>query len=75
MSRLFLLIFLAFSLSGCWNGGNTHVSLHGFSVGRQLIDLQAALETGAINEEEFEKAKQELLALSTLCEATRPDEG
>ena len=71
-----LLIFAAtFLLTGCWNGGNTAVSLGDVSLGQQLIDLQAALEAQAINQEEYEDAKAGLLALGNACDLGEEDSG
>jgi hypothetical protein len=60
-------------LSGCWNGGNHHISLGSVSIGQQLIDLKTALEVDAIDQQEYEATKQTLLALNSVCEATSED--
>ena len=61
-------------LAGCWNGGNTAISLGDVSLGQQLIDLKRALEEDAISQEEYEETKQTLLLLNSLCENTDEDE-
>lgn len=68
--RCLLITLFLLTLSGCWNGGNTHVQLGDVSVGQQLIDLKAALDEGAITQEEFVQTKATLLALNALCENT-----
>ena len=72
--RLILITFVCLALAGCWNGGNTHVSLGDVSLGTQLLDLKTALDNGAITEEEFEETKETLLALNSLCENTEPED-
>ena len=75
MNRRFLLAAACcLVLSGCWNGGNTHVSLGDVSIGSQLVALKTALDEGAISEDEFEETKRTLLALNTLCENTDADD-
>ena len=75
MTRRFLLAAACcFALSGCWNGGNTHVSLGDVSIGSQLVDLKTALDEGAISQEEFEETKRTLLGLNSLCENTDADD-
>lgn len=55
-------------LAGCWNEQvATTVRMGDVSVGQQLIDLQRALEAGAIDEEEHARLKSGLLDLSNLC--------
>ena len=72
--RLTLVTTLCLALGGCWNGGNTAVSLGDVSLGTQLVDLQSALESGAITQEEFEETKATLLALNSLCESTEEED-
>lgn len=72
--RFLLVIVLSLSVSGCWNGGNTHVSLGDVSLGSQLVDLKSALDSGAISQEEFEETKQTLLTLNALCENSEADD-
>ena len=57
-----LFAFAAF-LGGCCGGSKTtveHLSPTK-TVGEQMIDLQKARDSGAINEEQYIKAKQEIL--------------
>jgi hypothetical protein len=61
-------------LSGCWNQGNTHMSLGTVSIGQQMIDLQSALEAGAMSQSEYDQTKQTLLSINSACKAT-PEEG
>lgn len=61
-------------LSGCWNGGNTAISFGDVSIGQQLTDLKAALDGGAITQEEYEKTKKSLLALTTHCEQNEDED-
>jgi hypothetical protein len=47
-------------LSGCIAvGGNEHYTKP--TLGRQLMDLKSARDTGAIGEQEYEQAKDDLL--------------
>ena len=71
--RCLVPVIAVMTLSGCWNGGNTHVQLGDVSVGQQLIDLKAALDAGAITPDEFTQTKATLLALNSLCENTEAD--
>jgi len=74
--KKFVIIICCLALTGCWNGGNTHVSLGDVSLGQQLLDLKSALDGGAISQQEFDETKQTLLALNSLCENTEEeDEG
>ncbi len=72
--KTILIATLCFALGGCWNGGNTHVSLGDVSLGTQLLDLKSALDSGAITQDEFEDTKATLLALNSLCENTEDDD-
>ena len=75
MKRKYVAVAIScLALAGCWNGGNTHVSLGDVSLGQQLIDLKLALDEGAITQEEFEETKQNLLVLNSLCENTEDDD-
>ena len=69
MIRTALLIALIGMLSGCWNQGNKHISLGSVSIGQQMIDLQSALEAGAMTQAEYDQTKQTLLSINTVCEA------
>ncbi len=74
VQKIILIIALCLALGGCWNGGNTHVSLGDVSLGTQLLDLKSALDDGAITQEEFEATKETLLALNSLCENTESED-
>ncbi len=71
--KILLATLACLSLSACWNGGNTHVSLGDVSLGQQLLDLKSALDDGAITQNEFEETKETLLALNALCENTESE--
>ena len=73
-TKLFAIVCVCLALSGCWNGGNTHVSLGNVSLGTQLLDLKTALDQGAITQEEFDQTKRTLLALNALCEQVDVEE-
>lgn len=56
-----LLILGTLCLAGCaWSIGGRSETIQP-TVGRQLIDLQTAYENGAINEQEYERKKRQLL--------------
>ena len=73
--RLLLAVIFMAILTGCWNGGNTRVSLGDVSLGEQLIDLKLALESDAMTQEEYEVVRQSLLSLGALCEGTEAEDG
>ena len=68
------LLVAAALLSGCWNGDITNVSLGDVSLGQQLIDLERALEEDAINEEEYEGAREKLIAMYAICSSEEEEE-
>ena len=68
MTKPLLIITLSFCLAACWNGENVHVSMGDVSFGQQLIDLKAALDEEAITPKEYQRTKQRLLELTSLCE-------
>jgi len=74
MRRLFLLSVLVV-VAGCFNGGNSNISLGDVSLGQQLIDLKRALEEEAISEAEYLEAKEELMASMDLCGEIEDDGG
>lgn len=59
---------LCLSLAGCWNGENVNVNLGSVSVGQQLMDLKAALDSGAMSEEEYQVARDKFLSLVQGCQ-------
>ena len=61
--------------AGCWNGDVTNVRLGDVSLGTQLIDLKRALEEGAISQEEYEAAREKLVAAYAICKAAEDGEG
>lgn len=73
--RHVLLVLGLVLLAGCFNGGNSNVSLGDVSLGQQLIDLKRALEEEAITEDEYEAAKAQLMASMNLCEDMEQDDG
>ncbi|MCZ6709198.1 MAG: hypothetical protein O7B25_02420 [Gammaproteobacteria bacterium] len=64
-----LLISVICMLSGCWNQGNTHISLGSVSIGQQMIDLKSALEAGAMSQTEYDQTRATLLSMNTVCDA------
>lgn len=72
--RSWILVGLSLLLAGCWNGENVHVQLGDVSIGQQLIDLQRAVEEGAITEKEFQQIKQMLLAPTECCDEEDEDD-
>jgi hypothetical protein len=74
MRHIVLVACLAL-LAGCFNGGNTNISLGDVSLGQQLIDLKRALDEGAITEDEYEDAREQLMASMNLCEKMEDDDG
>ena len=69
MIKTALLIAIISMLSGCWNQGNKDISFGSVSIGQQMIDLQSALEAGAMSQTEYDQTKQTLLSINTVCEA------
>ena len=57
-----LLAALVLGLAGC-GGGDTEVKseITTTTKGQQLIDLQKALDAGAINKDEYERERQRIL--------------
>lgn len=57
-----LLAALVLGLAGC-GGGDTEVrsEISTTTKGQQLIDLQKALDAGAINKDEYERERQRIL--------------
>ncbi len=66
-ARLALLALLL-AAAGCWNGENVAVMLCDVSLGQQLIDLQRALDEGAIDEAQHARAQEALLSLTSACQ-------
>jgi hypothetical protein len=64
-----LLLIASLVTMGCWNGENIHVRLGDVSIGRQLIDLKAAHEQGAMTKSEYDQVRMLLLSLGQLCES------
>jgi hypothetical protein len=63
-------------LGGCFNSPATNESVHfgDVSIGQQLIDLKVALEQGAIDEPEYDRLKQAMMALASGCGSDGDDE-
>ena len=63
--NLLVLIILALAISGCavGNKGTMHYN-RSTTVGQELIDLKEAKDKGAISQEEYDKAKQQILKCS-----------
>jgi hypothetical protein len=61
-------VALILLLAGCWNqGDHNSLDLGSASLGRQFLDLKAALDAGAISETEYAAVKASLLALTERC--------
>ena len=73
--RNLILFTVLVLLAGCFNGGNSNISLGDVSLGQQLIDLKRALEEDAISEDEYEEAREALMASMDLCEYVDHDGG
>jgi len=53
------------ALAGCGGGGadaNSQTNVKTTTKGQELQDLQKALESGAINQEEYEREKKKILS-------------
>ncbi len=73
--RAALILMACLVAVGCWNGENVQVRLGDVSIGRQLIDLKAALDQGAMTKAEYDRVRILLLSLGQVCENTsgQPD--
>lgn len=64
ISMLVSLLAVTVCLGGCCGGGST-TKVENLSttttVGEQMMDLQKARDSGAITEQEYKKAKQDIL--------------
>jgi len=55
-------VVIALVCGGCLRGGATvKTSTTTVSIGQQLIDLQNSYKTGALNEKQYEKARDDLI--------------
>lgn len=61
------LIVWAAMMAGCWNGGNDNIHLGDVSIGQQMIDLKKALAQDAITQDEYDRLKEGILSIETLC--------
>lgn len=71
ISRLFAmtLVVLGLSVSGCSiQSSESHRECP--TVGRELIDLKTALETGSISEKDAESLRSDILAWNSCCTAS-----
>jgi hypothetical protein len=63
-AAIFILALVA-SLAGCCGGSRTvektPVTVQTHTTGDQLIDLQKAYQSGAINEQQYNKMKQDII--------------
>jgi hypothetical protein len=51
---------LALGLSGC-GGGGASTSVNTTSMGQELLDLKNAYDAGALNEKEYEQAREKIM--------------
>jgi PBP1b-binding outer membrane lipoprotein LpoB len=55
-------LFFAVLVCGCFGGGATvKTRTTTVSIGQQLIDLQKAYQAGSMTEDQYEKAKEQLI--------------
>ena len=73
-AKTMLLAGVLCMLSGCWNGGNAHISLGSVSIGQQMMDLKTALESGAMSQAEYDETKRTLLSINAVCKTTDEDD-
>ena len=67
-----MLLVPLFALAGCNNGnGNPSIHLGDVSLGRQLIELKEARDTGAVTPDEYEKVKHALI--DAITKLTTPE--
>jgi hypothetical protein len=72
MAKCFVILSACLMLAACWNGGNQSIRLGDVSLGQQLIDLQAALDQGAVTTEEYERLKAALVSVHSMCNEASP---
>ncbi|MGI9326024.1 MAG: hypothetical protein ACR2PZ_12440 [Pseudomonadales bacterium] len=65
--RFALTILLTLALGGCGDTNVVNVRLGDVSLGQQLIDLQTALDSGAIDQAEYAAAKETILLITEAC--------
>jgi hypothetical protein len=75
LMKIAVLTGLIASLAACWNGDNDVINLGDVSFGQQMIDLQAALEAGAINQQEYDETRAKFLSLMKGCECDGDSDG
>jgi hypothetical protein len=56
-----LLAALVLGLAGCAGDAEVKSEINTTTKGQQLIDLKKALDSGALNQEEYERERQRLL--------------
>jgi len=65
VTAAFVMLALVASLAGCCGGSKTvektPVNVQTQTTGDQLIDLQKAYQSGAIDEKQYNKMKQEII--------------
>lgn len=69
-TRVIALCLAATIIAGCCGGGTTKVEVPKSTVttttaGQQLMDLQKAYESGAIDEKQYKKMKQDIIDQSS----------
>ena len=74
--RLALATLALVPLAACGNGnsGNTLVLAHHVSIGQELLDLQEAHRSGALTDQEYAAAKENILAMTQRFEMMVPAE-
>lgn len=60
--------------TGCWNDRTHTIHLGDVSIGQQMIDLQAALEQGAVTQQEYEELKAALMSVESVCNSMESQE-
>ena len=69
-------VFLCLTLlSGCYQENNPrNLRMGDVTLGQQLIDLKKALDAEAIDEEEYETMKDNLVNAASMCDSAEDDD-
>ncbi len=57
--QLFLILIFSLAVTGC--GSDKSTAIYSHSLGEELIDLEKAYKIGALTEDEFNDAKENLI--------------